>query len=313
MSDIVKIVPYDIAWSRKFEEEAKLVKQALGANCLTIHHIGSTAVSGLCAKPIIDMLPVVKDILQVDQATAAMEKMGYIAKDEYGIPFRRYFQKEPRTYQVHVFEQGNPEIERHLMFRDWLRTHDDDRDAYAKLKTELALKFPNDRMNYQVGKEDFITDIDSKTGFDGLRMVKASTDREWQAMRHFRQKYFFDRVPIEDPYTWTFKAEDHVHFVLYNGTNIIGYAHIQLWPDRRAALRIIVINELYRNKGIGSHFLKLCERWLSHQHINKLLVQSRPDAYKFYRQNGYSEMPFNDPEGYETDSRDIEVGKILNR
>jgi len=131
------------------------------------------------------------------------------------------------------------------------------------------------------------------------------------AVRHLRNKYFFDRIPIEDPYTWTFKDPRHVHFVLYTGAQIIGYAHIQLWPDDCAAMRIIVIDEPYRNKGIGSQFLKLCERWLSHQKIKKLLIQSSPDAYKFYCNNNYFKMPFNDPDGHESDPRDIEIGKNL--
>ena len=242
-----------------------------------------------------------------------MEELGYSARGEYGIPFRRFFQKgiNPRTYNVHVFEQGNLEIERHLKFRDWMRTHDKDRDLYGKLKAELALKFPDDILNYCLGKENFIADIEAKTGFDGLRIVSALTNREWEAVRYLRQTYFFDRVPIEDPYTWTFEHKEHVHFVLYKGPKIIGYAHIQLWADKRAAMRIIVIDEAYRDQGYGSQFLKLCELWLAHQKISKLLVQSSPDAYQFYRRNNYIEMPFNDPDGYEGDPRDIEVGKQL--
>lgn len=313
MTDMIRVVPYDTEWPHLFLEEAKRIKHALGNNCLEIHHIGSTAVPGLSAKPVIDMLPVVKDILQVNLANTAMKDIGYEAMGEYGMPFRRYFYKKPRTYHVHIFEKDNPEIERHLKFRDWMLTHDKDRELYGKLKEELALKFPHDRMSYCLGKDAFIADIDTKAGFDGLRMVAALTDREWKSVRDFRQKYFFDRVPIDDPYTWTFKHTQHVHFVLYKGTKIIGYAHIQLWDEFRAALRIIVIDEINRNKGVGSEFLKLCERWLSHQNIRELLVQSSRAAYQFYCHHDYIEMPFNDPDGYETDPRDIEVGKYLKK
>lgn len=313
MNDIVEVVAYDANWPNLFEIEAGLIKNALGGNCIAVYHIGSTAVPELSAKPIIDILPVVKDILQVDQFNSAMKSLGYEAKGEYGIPFRRYFQKgsERRTHNVHVFEKGNPEIDRHLKFRDWMRTHSSDRNAYGTLKVELALKYPNDINNYCLGKDAFIADIDSKTGFDGLRMVQALTDREWEAVRQLRQKYFFDRVPISDPYTWTFKHAEHVHFVLYKGSKIIGYAHIQLWPDKRSALRIIVIDEPYRNCGIGSDFLKLCERWLKEQGIKKLQIQSTPEAYQFYCKHAYIHMPFNDPDGHESHPRDIEMGKIF--
>ena len=313
MTDIVKVVPYNPEWPHLFDTEAKLIKEVLGDNCVAIHHIGSTAVPGLSAKPIIDIIPVVKDILQVDQVIPAMENLGYESKGEFGMPFRRYFQKgsKNRTHNVHVYEQGTPDIDRYLKFRDWMRTHPNDREAYGALKTELALKFPNDILRYCIGKDAYVAEIDTKTGFDGLRIVKALTDREWEATRQLRQKYFFDRLPINDPYTWTFNHSEHVHFILYKGAKIIGYAHIQLWQEFRAALRIIVIDEPYRNKGIGSQFLKLCERWLSQQNIKTLLIQSSPDAYQFYCNNGYINMPFNDPDSHETDPRDIEIGKNL--
>jgi GrpB-like predicted nucleotidyltransferase (UPF0157 family)/GNAT superfamily N-acetyltransferase len=313
MRDLVEVVAYNSAWPTLFESEAELIKKALGKNCLAIHHIGSTAVPDLSAKPIIDLLPVVKDILQVDPCNAVMSQLGYEIKGEYGIAFRRFFQKgsERRTHNVHVFEEGNSEIERHLKFRDWMRTHAPDREAYGALKTDLALKYPNDILSYCLGKDAFVAEIDSKTGFHGLRMVQALTDREWQAVRRLRQENFFDRVPIEDPYTWTFKHAQHLHWVLYKDTQTIGYAYLQLWPESRVAMRMLVIDGPYRNQGLGSAFLRLCERWLTQHKMKTLLVQSSPGAYRFYCNNGYVKMPFNDPEGYETDPRDIEVGKDL--
>jgi GrpB-like predicted nucleotidyltransferase (UPF0157 family) len=80
MSDIVEVVAYDSQWPNLFEIEAGFIKNALGDNCIAIHHIGSTAVPGLSAKPIIDILPVVKDILLVDQFNSAMTNLGYDAK-----------------------------------------------------------------------------------------------------------------------------------------------------------------------------------------------------------------------------------------
>ena len=155
----------------------------------------------------------------------------------------------------------------------------------------------------------FVASIDAKDGFEGWRMVKALTDREWAAVRDLRQRYFFKSNA--DPYTWTFEHKDHIHFVFYKNVEIIGYVHLQLWPEGRAALRIIVIDDIYRNRGFGSQFLKLCERWLSHQGFKMLVIQSSPTAYKFYHEHEYVKMPFNDPDGYETDSRDIEIGKFL--
>ena len=92
MTRIIEVVTYKNEWASMFKTEAQLIKQALGDNCLTVHHIGSTAVPGLAAKPIIDISPVVKSIQQVDQDTASMEQLGYEAKGEFGVLFRRYFQ-----------------------------------------------------------------------------------------------------------------------------------------------------------------------------------------------------------------------------
>lgn len=308
--NIIEVVSYNPKWPEMFASEAKLIKQALGDNCIAIHHIGSTSVPGLSAKPIIDMLPVVRDIQRVDQATKAMESLGYEVKGEYGIAFRRYFQKSKdiKTHHVHVFQEGDSEISRYLKFRDWMLSHPEDAAAYAKLKQELAANSQN-MMEYCNGKDAFVASIDAKDGYDGWRMVQALTVREWFVVRELRQRYFF-KSKI-DPYTWTFNHKDHVHFIFYKNAEIIGYVHLQLWPEYRAALRIIVIDEHYRNRGYGSQFLKLCERWLTHRGIKKLCMQSSKESYRFYENHGYVPMPFNDPDDYESDPQDIEVGKFL--
>jgi GrpB-like predicted nucleotidyltransferase (UPF0157 family) len=166
MNSLIEIVPYNEEWPAAFAAESELVKQALGANCILIHHIGSTSIPGLAAKPIIDMLPVVRDILKIDEVTNAMERIGYIAKGEYSIPSRRYFQKTEShpAYNVHVYAEGNPIIKKYLGFCDWLRSHPDDLEAYAKLKRDLAAQFPQDMSNYNQGKTAFITEIEKKAG-----------------------------------------------------------------------------------------------------------------------------------------------------
>ncbi len=307
----IDVVDYDPRWPELFESEAEGIKQALGSNCIEIHHIGSTSIPGLRAKPIIDILPVVRNIQEVDKAIRAMEALGYEAKGEYGMAFRRYFQKggNVRTHHVHVYQEGDPEISRYLKFRDWMRSHPSDAESYAKLKVELALKFPHDILQYCNGKDAFVASIDAKDGYEGWRIVQALTDREWAAVRDLRQKCFFKSKA--DPFTWTFTHQDHIHFVFYKNAEIIGYAHLQLWPKNRAALRIIAIDERYRNLGFGTQFLGLCERWLFHKGFQKLLTQASKDAYKFYRKHGYIEMPFDDPDGYGSDPRDIEIGKCL--
>ncbi|WPY00704.1 Putative GrpB family GrpB nucleotidyltransferase [Candidatus Trichorickettsia mobilis] len=263
MSRAIQVVPYDPNWPHIYEKEAALIKSALGENCLALHHIGSTSVPGLAAKPIIDMIPVVRNITKVDNYNSAMEALGYISRGECGIPCRRFFQKEELliSYNIHAFEQDDPEIERHIRFRDWMRAHPQDMEAYANLKLDLAEQFPNDISSYCFRKEFFIASIDQKAGQCVLRFVYNDlTTKEWQAAKHFRDTYFFGSHGIDDPYTWTFKHEEHAHLVLYQGVEIVAYAHIQFWPDKRAAIRIIATDENKRNQSFGSKFLELIEK-----------------------------------------------------
>ena len=140
--------------------------------------------------------------------------------------------------------------------------------------------------------------------------MKCTHHAEWEAAKNFRQKYFF-KAPIVDPYTWTFNHEQHVHFILYIGTKIIGYAHIQLWGEARAAIRMIVIDEAHRLHGFGAEFLHLMEKWLKEQGYNSVHTESSPEALSFYQKQGYVAMLFNDPDGYTGDSSDIPLGKIF--
>lgn len=160
----VEVVPHDPKWQTAFENESKQVACALGANVVAVHHIGSTAIPNIYAKPIIDLLVEVKDITQVDEQSAAMEALGYKVMGEYGIPGRRYFRKDnevgTRTHHVHTFEISSLEVERHLAFRDYLIAHPKDAQKYSELKRELAGKYPQNIDRYMDGKDGFIKEMD---------------------------------------------------------------------------------------------------------------------------------------------------------
>jgi GrpB-like predicted nucleotidyltransferase (UPF0157 family) len=160
----VEVTTYNKNWVLLFEEEAQKLNEIFGHEIIDIHHIGSTSVNGMKAKPIIDILPVVKDVKKIDEFNNAMISIGYEPKGENGIPERRYFQKggDNRTHHVHIFEFGNSEIERHLAFRDYLRTHPEDAKKYGNVKEELSKQFPNDIDSYIVGKEKIVLEIERK-------------------------------------------------------------------------------------------------------------------------------------------------------
>jgi len=167
MGDIrnILVVIYNPEWPKMFQQEADKIAAVFGRELVDIHHIGSTAVPGLRAKPIIDMMPVVRTIDKADRFNAAMQQLGYEARGENGIAGRRYFSKggdEDRSHHVHVFGQDNPEVARHLDFRDYLIAHPAEARQYAKIKIALAHQFPHDIYGYMDGKDAFIKTIIQK-------------------------------------------------------------------------------------------------------------------------------------------------------
>ena len=264
MARIIEIVPYNLNWPLLFMEESRFIKQALGDNCIDIHHVGSTSIVGLSAKPVIDMIPVVKNILDVDKVIDKMVDLGYESKGEFGMPFRRFFMKggDNRTHHAHVFEEHNPEINRHVKFRDWMREHEGDRKLYENLKIELAQKYSTDPIAYSLNKDLFISNIDAKTGCDGLRIVKTLTEREWESARYFRQKYV-PQNSVQNSLTGTSERSDPVHFTCYKGAEIIGYALVEFSSHNKAELKIMVVDEKYKNNKIEVDFFNLCDRWIN--------------------------------------------------
>lgn len=311
----IVVSDYNPNWPGIFEVEASRIKEALGSNCIAIHHIGSTSVPGLVAKPVIDMIVGVKN---PEEAVQPLESLGFTYKGEYNIPMRFYFNRsEGVETNLHVYKEGHPEIELNLRFRDYLRAHPAARDEYAQLKKNLLKEKSSHEKNnspftgYNLGKDAFIKKILRAANFNRFRMLKCTHYVEWEAAKRLRNKAFFDPLSIADPYTWTFDHPEHVHLVFYQGVEIIGYAHIQFWPEQRAVLRIIVVDEEHRKSGLGSQFLQLCEEWLKKQGIKSLHTEARPDVVSFYRRNGYSEMPFEDPTGEPPSPHDIALGKKI--
>jgi GNAT superfamily N-acetyltransferase len=146
------------------------------------------------------------------------------------------------------------------------------------------------------------------------RMMKQkliSSEKEKKEALDFRQKHFFDRLGFQDPYRWTLDQKDHLHWLLYEEGKVIGYAHVQIWPEHRAALRIIVIDEQRRSQGRGKYLMEGCERALKEQGITFLQTEASPQAYLFYQRLGYIDMPFNNPSGEPTHPSDRAMGKYL--
>ena len=162
----VEVVPHNPHWLNAFEAEAIHVAAALGENVVAVHHIGSTAIPNIYAKPVIDLLFEVRDIAEVDDRAPAMESLGYEVKGEFGIPGRRYFRKDnpegTRTHQIHTFQAGSGQVRRHLDFRDYMIAHPEEAQRYSELKRKLVAKHPQSPDDYMDGKDGFIKEIDRR-------------------------------------------------------------------------------------------------------------------------------------------------------
>jgi GrpB-like predicted nucleotidyltransferase (UPF0157 family) len=157
----VIIEPYSFKWPLQFEEEKARLLQAIAPFVICIEHIGSTAVPGLPAKPVIDILIGVHSLEDASRFLPPLETLGYryISELEKEIPERRYLQKvsaNAHTHHLHIAEPDSQFFIDHLRFRDLLRTHPDLAGKYAKLKYELAKRYRYDREAYTDAKSDFI-------------------------------------------------------------------------------------------------------------------------------------------------------------
>jgi len=158
---MIVLVPYDPDWPAQFAAARDQILSACNGLVIEVHHVGSTAIPSIAAKPVIDLLPVVRRIEDGDVSVAPLQALGYVHRGENGIAGRHYFVRgTPRSHQAHLFPADHPEVERHLLFRDYLRAHADECVAYERLKRDLAAKFSDDRQAYAEGKTPFCDRID---------------------------------------------------------------------------------------------------------------------------------------------------------
>ena len=157
----VELQSYDPGWVDEARNECQRLTVALGQSLVTVHHIGSTAIAGIRAKPILDLIPVFGNIVALDQSRAQIESLGYAWWGEYGLPGRRYCTLDDpltgrRKVQLHGFLDGSPEIARHLAFRDYLRARPDVAQAYDAEKERCRELHPFDSHAYSDCKCDWI-------------------------------------------------------------------------------------------------------------------------------------------------------------
>ena len=161
----VKLSSYNDEWPKIFEREKVLLSSALGDLVIDIQHIGSTSIPGMPSKPIIDMMASIPDFRSIDKYIQPLKKLGYEDRGQQGVPDRHIFVKGDearRTHHLNLTERDSSFWKEHVLFLDYLRTHKEAVDEYAKLKTELAKSFPDDRNSYASAKAEFVKKIVEK-------------------------------------------------------------------------------------------------------------------------------------------------------
>jgi len=156
----IRIVEYDASWPDRFARASTTIHSALGAAAIRVEHVGSTSVPGLAAKPVIDIDVTVADTEVEDSYAPALEAAGFeLVLREPSWNGHRMFNDAGATINLHVFPSGAPELVRHVLLRDWLRTHPDDRRLYAEAKIRLAERTRNDPGAYNLDKNAVIDEI----------------------------------------------------------------------------------------------------------------------------------------------------------
>jgi len=163
---VIEVIPVELAahsplWVGMAQVEIARLREALGPVLVTVHHIGSTSIPGIMAKPIIDLIPIATDLESLDASTEQLEAMGYICLGEFGLPGRRYCRSNDpatgkRAFQLHCYAQGWTEIDRHLAFRDYLCAHPVIAKEYEAEKIRAAALHPDNTLDYNAAKNDWI-------------------------------------------------------------------------------------------------------------------------------------------------------------
>ena len=160
LNSTIELKPYDPHWPAMYATLADRIRAVLGPRVLLLEHVGSTSVPGLSAKPVIDIVLAVADSAGESAYVPALEGLGYVLRIREPGWFEHRLLKSPEAdVNLHVFSDGCEVIGRLLAFRDWLRTHDDDRKLYERTKQELAARTWKYMQNYADAKSEIVNDI----------------------------------------------------------------------------------------------------------------------------------------------------------
>jgi len=160
----IEIVAHSPEWAEFYKQESQYLQKILGDHLREIYHIGSTAIANMPAKPVIDIMLVCENLDAIDDISQRLE-LNYHNIRRNVIPHRSFItsrQNEKTRFHLHIFERGDPQINRHVNFRDYVIAHPLEAKRYAELKMKLAEQFAKDITSYVSGKSKFVQKIDTK-------------------------------------------------------------------------------------------------------------------------------------------------------
>jgi len=163
----VRLSPHEPAWVDEAEQEAMRILEAASPGIASVQHIGSTSIPGILAKPIIDLMGIGPNLEAIDETRPRLEALGYVWHGEYGLEGRRYCTLTDsatglRRFHLHCYAEGDHSIRRHLAFRDYLRGHPAEAEAYERMKQGCATKHPADSNAYTKCKDRWITRVEAQ-------------------------------------------------------------------------------------------------------------------------------------------------------
>jgi len=168
----VIVEPYNPNWKLEFEKIKQELDEALKNNIISIEHVGSTSIEGLAAKPVIDIDIVMKDYNSFETVKNILESIGYIHEGDLGVKERHAFKYSDKPHlmkhHLYVCPEYSEELKRHITFRDYLRSHPEDRDWYGSVKTLAAKYYPEDIDSYMKAKNPCVREIFGKCGLDNM-------------------------------------------------------------------------------------------------------------------------------------------------
>ncbi len=288
---IITLSEYNPQWVESFLSEKNCITESFtkfSENLVNIFHIGSTSILGLVAKPIIDIIIVVKNSDITDEP---LLMAGYKYKGEYNIPMRKMYGKK-NDYEVylHVYEEGNDDIELNLKFRDYLAVNAEAKEEYSSLKKSIIQEDNSHTKltstgitTYNLKKNDFIQKVLIQVGFKGLCIRLCTQDQEWKSYSDIRNDCKVSAYKIDSNDT------NQKHIVLYQGTEVVAGAQLQTSPPNAFLVFLGLSQQLDTGKiaPCKSFFLRNIEKWSKKLGVFFLTTSVSSQEKDFYVGNNY--------------------------